>query len=291
MLLLSCTWLYERLLSRAFQIAGARSRHIDFHGGKLHVLDLEGTGKLPPVVLLHGFSASGASQYGAMVRRLRSRVSRIILPDLPGHGLSSVPHRLDDEGMVDALDLVVRRLVDRPTVIFAASMAGGVAVRYVQRQPRDIAGLMLCSPGGAPIHPADLEEFRSTFRMDSHRQALRFVDRLFPEGHPLRQVYAWGVRQNFNRPHLVALIERLGQVRFLSPQELRSLSMPVSLVWGQQDHILPPSQFEFYRDHLPPHAEIDTPAAFGHVPFLHQADAVARRLLRFARRVNPAVAA
>jgi pimeloyl-ACP methyl ester carboxylesterase len=286
MLLLSGTWLYERLMRRAFMVAGARSRRLPYRGGSLHVLDLKGSGKLAPVVLLHGFSASGASQYGALVRHLRSQVSRIILPDLPGHGLSSVPPKLDDEVMVEALEVVADRFIDRPTVVFAASMAGGVAVRFAQAQPERLAGLMLCSPGGAPIAPDQLDEFRATFQIGSHRQALQFVDRLFPRRHPLRQAYAWGVRQQFNRPHLVGLLERLGDLQFLRPDELRSLSMPVSLLWGRRDHILPPSQFEFYRDHLPSHAEIDTPPSFGHAPFLHQADAVARRLLRFARRVS-----
>ena len=45
-------------------------------------------------------------------------------------------------------------------------------------------------------------------------------------------------------------------------------------------------QLDFYRENLPPHAEIDTPPTFGHAPFLHQADAVARRLLRFVRQVG-----
>ncbi len=288
MLLFSGTWLYERLMRRAFMIAGARSRRLPFQAGSLHVLDLKGAGTLPPVMLLHGFSASGASQYGALVRHLRSHVSRIILPDLPGHGLSSVPSRLDDEVMVEALEAVAERFIHRPTVIFAASMAGGVAVRFAQAQPERLAGLMLCSPGGAPIAPDQLDEFRATFRIGSHRQALAFVDRLFPRRHPLRQAYAWGVRQQFNRPHLVGLLERLGDLQFLQPDELRRLSMPVSLVWGRRDHILPPSQLEFYRAHLPAHAEIDTPPSFGHAPFLHQADAVARKLLRFARRVSRA---
>jgi len=171
-------------------------------------------------------------------------------------------------------------------VVFATSMGGGVAVRFARRQPRHIAGLMLCSPGGAPIDPADLDRFRTTFRVDTHRRALRFVDRLFPRPHPLRQAYAWGVREQFSRPHLQALLARLGEVRFLRPEELSGLSMPINLVWNRRDHILPPSQLEFYREHLPDHAEIDTPPTFGHAPFLHQADAVARRLLRFARRVS-----
>jgi pimeloyl-ACP methyl ester carboxylesterase len=145
---------------------------------------------------------------------------------------------------------------------------------------------MLCSPGGAPIEPHEVDAFVERFRIRSHRDALDFVDRLFPTGHPLRQAYAWGVRQQFNRPHLVRLLERFHELEFLAPDELRGLSMPAHLVWGLDDYVLPSSHLDFYRTHLPPGSAIETPPTYGHAPFLHHADELAESLLGFIRRVR-----
>src|SRR5690606_19463638 len=65
------TVLYERLMRGALLMSGGRSREVSYGEGMVHVLDLPGAGPLPPLVLLHGFSASGPSQYGSMLRHLR----------------------------------------------------------------------------------------------------------------------------------------------------------------------------------------------------------------------------
>src|SRR5690606_29799510 len=121
------TLIYVRVMRRAFLDAGGRAREIAYAYGKVHSLVLDGQGTLPTVMLLHGFSASGPSQYGAMVRYLRPSFGRILMPDLPGHGSSSVPPALSSEimsrGLFAALDALIHP--GRPVVVFASSMSGG----------------------------------------------------------------------------------------------------------------------------------------------------------------------
>lgn len=283
--MLSGTELYERSMRRVLMTLGARSHHIPFEGGALHALDVPGHGPLPPVVLLHGFSASGASQYWGMVWRLRSRVSRIVVPDLPGHGLSSVGF-LDGDVLQRGLSLTLDRMAREPVVVFASSLSGALAVRYAAIHPQRLLGLMLCSPGGAPITPKDHARLLHLFRIRGHDDALTFVDHLFPRRHPLRHLYAWGVRQQFNRPHLLSLLERADGARFLAPDELARLRMPVHVVWGSADRILPESHFEFFRRHLPPGTVFDRPASFGHAPFVNEAGPLTQKLLGFCDRVR-----
>lgn len=282
------TVIYERVMRSALLVAGGRAREIAYDDGKVHVLDLPGQGTLPPVVLLHGFSASGPSQYGAMVRYLRPSFGRILMPDLPGHGSSSVPPALSSEimsrGLFAALDALIHP--GRPVVVFASSMSGGLAVRYASQHPQRVLGLMLCSPGGAPPTREELAELRDAFDVDTHVKALAFVDRMLAEPHWLRQGYAWGVRQQFRRPHLRELLARAEHERFLAPEEVRGLKVPVHLIWGQADRILPQRHLAFFREHLPPAAVIETPVHFGHVPFLHRPDELAVRLVRFAHRLR-----
>jgi pimeloyl-ACP methyl ester carboxylesterase len=147
---------------------------------------------------------------------------------------------------------------------------------------------MLCSPGGAPLDGMQLEELFDTFAVRNHDEALRFVDRLFPRPHPLRHAYAWGVRQQFQRPHLRTLLEHARHARFLEPEELSTLKMPVHLIWGRADRILPRSHFEYFQRHLPEDAEVETPPGYGHAPFLHRAGDLSERLLHFTRKVAAA---
>jgi pimeloyl-ACP methyl ester carboxylesterase len=289
--MLGATELYERLMRQLFMALGARSRWVRWGQGETaHLLDLPGRGALSPVVMVHGFSASGASQFAPLARQLRPHVSRIVLPDLPGHGMSSLPAGgLRAEAMVEALVAALDSALDGPVVMFATSMAGGVAVHYALRRPETLRGLMLCSPSGAPFAPDEIDPFFRTFRIGSHREALAFIDRLYvqplAEASPIRHVLAWGVRQQFNRPHLVEMLERVPTTEFLVPEDLAALTVPVYLLWGRGDDLLPETHFEFFRRHLAPGAVIDTPEHFGHAPFLHQPREVAERLLGFVRDV------
>jgi pimeloyl-ACP methyl ester carboxylesterase len=53
----------------------------------LHVLDFEGYGHLPPIMLLHGIS-SCAADYFSVILRLQQQSQRVVAVDLPGHGRS-----------------------------------------------------------------------------------------------------------------------------------------------------------------------------------------------------------
>ena len=276
--------LYEQMVRQWLRLNGARSRQVLYEGGYVHALEMDGTGSLPPLVLLHGFSASGPSQYPALIRALRPHVRRLLMPDLPGHGLSSVPPELDGRVLQRGLDACLDWLVDEPAMIFASSLSGGLSVRYALSRPEAVVGLMLCSPSGAPTSASEVRALQSLFDVRSHRQALNFVDSLFPERHPLRHLLAWGVRQQFDRPHLKELLAHLAEADFLRPEELAQLVMPVQLVWGQAERTLPATHFEYFRSHLPSDAEVVRPPGFGHAPFLHRSAELAQMLLGFSAR-------
>ena len=278
---------YERLMRRKMMLGGARSMTVDTSHGAAHVLELSGEGDLPPLVLVHGFSATAATQWGPLVRALRGRFSRILAPDLLGHGHTAVPAGgLSGARMELALRETLDQLLTQPVVMFATSMGGGVALRYVLHRPGAVAGLMVCSPSGAPIPDERLPAFKASFRIQSHADALAFVDRAFPHGHPLRQVYAWGVRQQFNRPHLVEMLASLSADSFLRPEELRRIQVPLTLVWGRMERVLPHEHLGFFREHLPAHARIEEPPDFGHAPFLDRVPEMAARIVAFARALT-----
>jgi pimeloyl-ACP methyl ester carboxylesterase len=282
---------YERFMRRRLLLGGAQAHLVEGGEGSLDVLDVPGTGTLGPLVLLHGFSATGPTQYARLIRRLRRRFTRIIVPDLPGHGRSSVPAGgLSGAALVRGLRDALAAVLDGPAVFFAASMGGAIAVRYAREEPARVRGLMLCSPGGAPMGPEDRAALIAALRPTTHRDALGFVDRLFVDRHPLRHLYAWGVRRQFRRPHLRPLLARVADGDALAPEDLAGLTMPVVVLWGRSERILPPSHEQFFRAHLPAHGRFESPEDFGHAPFLDRPDAVAQRIVDFATSLAGATA-
>ncbi|MCA9552280.1 MAG: alpha/beta hydrolase, partial [Myxococcales bacterium] len=58
----------ERVARRYLRRNGFVSREINTSVAKIHVLEAPGQGSLPPVVLLHGFGASGVQMLPLLVR-------------------------------------------------------------------------------------------------------------------------------------------------------------------------------------------------------------------------------
>lgn len=274
----------ERLMRRVLNARGLRSRWLQTSVGRMHVLDGRGRGELPPLVLLHGFSANAIS-YAGLLPRLAPHAGRIVVPDCPGHGFSELPPQgLRRDSMVQGLFEVLDRVIDEPAIVLGTSMGGFGAIRYAASRPHKVRGLVLVCPGGAPMARDALDRFADTFRMQRHADALRFVDRMLSSSPPVfRHVLAHAIRGRFTAPHLRALLDSLDPADLLRPAELAALRMPTLMLWGRQEMILPPDHLEFFRRHLPQHAQLEIWDRFGHCGYLEQPGPVARRVLKFAR--------
>jgi pimeloyl-ACP methyl ester carboxylesterase len=277
----------DGVLRAQLHLAGFESCFVDTGAGRMHALVAEGGGDLPPLVVLHGFAAA-SHYYGGVASRMRPLVRRVIIPDLPGHGLSA-GHAGDidwstlEDGLLETLDT----LIDRPAIVFGNSLGGAAAVRYAAMRQDKVRGLFLVAPGGAPMDDATFRSFLSRFALDDHDAALDFVDRLFAKPPAYRHLIAWGTRHQFARPTMRALMQRGLAIHLLTPEELGSLSMPVHVVWGGADRILLPSHLAFFREHLPTQATLEIVPRFGHTPHMDQPDALHTMLVAFARETAP----
>lgn len=274
----------ERLMRRVLNAQGLRSRWLQTSVGRMHVIDGEGRGELPPLVLLHGFSANAISYMG-LLQRFAPHAGRLVAPDCPGHGFSELPPQgLHRDSMITGLFEVLDRVIDEPAIVLGTSMGGFGAIRYAAARPHKVRGLVLVCPGGAPMGSAALGRFVETFRVQRHADALRFVDRMLASSPPgFRHVLAHAIRGRFTNPHLQDLLDSLEPDDLLQPEELAALTMPTLMLWGQQEMILPPDHLDFFRRHLPQSAQVEIWDRFGHCGYLEQPGAVARRVLKFAR--------
>jgi pimeloyl-ACP methyl ester carboxylesterase len=274
----------NHLARAAFRLEGYESRFVSAGTGRVHVLEAEGGGALPPVALLHGLSSAGVHLW-PMLRHVRGRVSRVVVPDLPGHGFSDAPAAHAPRALRDAVVDAIDAALGEPAVIFGNSLGGAAAIHYALARPERVRGLVLCSPSGAPMDEAALARFVASFDFARHADAVDFVDRLFARPNPFKHAFAWGVRRSFHDPHVRALLGSLTPDDLLRPGDLAALTMPVLLIWPRQERILPREQVAFFREHLPAHARLEEPDGLGHAPYLDDAAAIGRRLVDFAMDV------
>jgi pimeloyl-ACP methyl ester carboxylesterase len=274
--------LTERASLLNLRVRGWRRRHVETPSGRVHLVEAPGTGPLPPVVLLHGFTATGA-HYAPLLERLRRTARLVVAPDLPAHGFSDAPATLDLEslylGLRDALD----RAVDGPFTLVGNSLGGALAVRYALDRPQRVLGLALLSPGGAPMTAPELADLKQLFTLRSDRDALAFVDRVMVRPGAMRRVYAFGIRGGFGRPAMRALLAGMSTDDCLRPDELGALAMPVRVMWGEHERVLPASGRAFFEAHLPAHGRVELHRGIGHCPHLDDCDHTARTIARWGR--------
>jgi pimeloyl-ACP methyl ester carboxylesterase len=136
-----------------------------------HATALGAFGRGPTVVLVHGLGSS-ASDWLPMARDL-ARDHRVVLVELPGHGIAPMLDGLSLEGAAGALDDAIRSECDGPVVLVGHSVGGLVAAAEALRDPDRVRALVLVetalrpqldSPARAELFAALDHDYRGTLR-------------------------------------------------------------------------------------------------------------------------------
>lgn len=105
-----------------------------------HALFYRSTGAGPCVVLLHGFGEDGAIWHNQW-NELHG--FRLLIPDLPGSGLSGMVPDLTLEALADVIfNLLQHENIERCTFI-GHSMGGYIALAFLEKYPQVVGGLGL----------------------------------------------------------------------------------------------------------------------------------------------------
>jgi pimeloyl-ACP methyl ester carboxylesterase len=126
------------------RLEGFDERELEWGGSRL-AYAIGGSG--PPLVLVHGLGGT-VENWRALAPALASR-HRVLVPDLPGHGGSSV---LSGAPHVDSLAAAVLAIADaedaREAIWVGHSLGGVVAIRAAVRRPDAVRGLVLAAAAG-----------------------------------------------------------------------------------------------------------------------------------------------
>lgn len=259
--------LFERVTRVVLTRKGVESRHVDTPISRVHVYDAPGNGPRKPVVLLHGIGAS-ASPFAPVLARLRRSSRRVLALDAPGHGLSSTPTTtLDPERLFESIRHVLDQELREPAVLVGCSLGGAMALRYAQHRPQNVAGLMLASPGGAPVEdPDERERFLRLFEVENLRDARAFLERLHHEVPWYGPLIGPDLVRLFKNPSVRSILRTVRPEHFFKPDDFSALDMPIRVLWGRSDRVIPVSCLEFFKKNLPAHTVFEEPHGVGHSP-------------------------
>lgn len=204
------------------------------------------------LVLLHGFTGSGASWTSGTRAALKASGLHTVCPDLPGHGAHGrdPAHAVDLDHALDSIAVAVEEAtVDgRPPVLLGYSMGGRLALHFALRSGGSISGLILesASPGiedGAERAAREVAD-RTWVRLLHRRGIEAFVDRweVLPIFAGLRRRPAAerdalrGRRLAADPAGLAAALDGLGTGALPSLwSQLGSVDVPTLLLVGEDD--------------------------------------------------------
>lgn len=282
--------------------ATRRIRFVDVHG---HRRAFVLTGHGPALLLLHGVACDHTT-WDRVIGPL-SRDHTVIAPDLLGHGRSAKP-RADytlggfANGMRDLLGVLE---IERATVI-GHSFGGGVAMQFAYQYPELTERLLLVAPGGlgpevSPvIRLATLPGFQQVMglltlpgvrhvntaglRM-AHAARLpgtRDIDEIAEIYNTFRDPQARAAAGHVLR----AVVDRHGQIVTMTDRAYLTESMPLAVVWGAEDPIIPASQARNVAA-LAPGARVEIVADSGHFPHRDHPEEFVRIVQDFLATTRP----
>lgn len=213
-----------------------RTGHIEANGVNYYY-EIHGSGE--PLLLLHGGLGS-IDMFRPLLLPALAADRQVIAVDLHGHGRTTLGDRpINYSDMGNDLALVLRELGYPQVDVLGYSMGGGVALRLAVQHPALVRRLALVSavyaqdgfypemlPMQAAVGAAMAEAMKETPMYQSYMAVAprpedfpRLLDRM---GEWMRRPYDWS-------------------------EDVKKLTMPVMLVWGDSDMMRPEHMVRFYQ--------------------------------------------
>lgn len=266
-------------------------------------------GSGPAILLIHGIGDNSTTWH--TVQATLAQRFTVIAPDLLGHGRSDKP-RADysvaayANGMRDLLSVLD---IDRVTVV-GHSLGGGVAMQFAYQFPQLVDRLILVGAGGV-TKDVNVALRIASLPMGSEALALLRLPLVLPAlqvaGKVAGSVFgSTGVGRDipdmlriladlpeptassaFART-LRAVVDWRGQVVTMLDRCYLTESVPVQLIWGESDSVIPVSHAQMAHTAMPG-SRLEIFEGSGHFPFHDDPDRFVEVVERFIDSTEPAV--
>jgi 3-oxoadipate enol-lactonase len=241
---------------------------------KLHYSD---TGQGLPVVLLHGFPLGGSIWESQ--RRQLNESSRVIIPDLRGHGQSPAPTGVYEmEQLARDVFSLLDSLSIEQAVIMGHSMGGYVALAGWQLAPERFLALgLIASQATGDTDEGRENRYKLAAKVaaeGSKPVADAMVPKLFAptvSGGSVNAALARRLILNTQPAGIIGALKGMA-ARADFTTLLPAIDVPVLIVAGDQDQIIAPAKAQAMAA-LIPNATLAPIENAGHMPMLEQPEA------------------
>jgi len=273
---------FKGVIPLRLHLAGAQSRFVTVAGYRVHY-DVLGPVAGPPVVLVHGLGGR-AEEWLDLAHYLAKSGYRVYLPDLLGYGNSEKPaefsYSVRDEativvGFIDSLGL---KQVD----LGGISMGGWIVQVVASEHPDHIRRLMLFDSAG--IHePPSWDTRLFTPATDAEVRQLNAL--LYPHPFPVPGFVARDILRIINQNGWVIrrAVASMLTGSDTSDELLPKLKMPVLIVWGEEDRIMPLHQGEKMH-RLIPQSQFEVCPGCGHLSPMQCSSQIGPSVVEFVRQ-------
>jgi pimeloyl-ACP methyl ester carboxylesterase len=271
----------EGLVHTQLALAGVHSHDVTVEGHRMHYY-VAGPEDGRPVVLVHGLGGQ-AEDWRNLTPFLRAAGFRVYTPDLFGFGRSDRPAEFsysipDQAASVFAfMDAMGLKQVD----LGGLSMGGWIVQRMAADHPERIRKLMIFDSAGLNQKPS----WNTALFTPASGAELDELDALLmphpPEVPPfvvhdllrLSRDHAWVMHRA-----LESMLAGHDTTDALLPQ----LKMPVLIVWGELDHIMPLAQGEMMHQ-LVRQSQLEVVEGCGHLAVVQCADRIGSKVQAFLK--------
>jgi pimeloyl-ACP methyl ester carboxylesterase len=258
----------------------AMTRPVEVDGSAVNVVDTGGDG--PPLLWIHGLG--GIWQNWLLNIPAFMGTHRCVAVDLPGFGLSDKPDECSIPGFARTVDAVCGQLgVEEPAVV-GNSMGGFVGAELAVSFPTRVSKLVLVSAAGLSTEYLVREPLLAAARAwavmtartgvraevavtrpRARRAALQVVVR-YPErlSIPLSMELVRGA----NAPGFIPAFDAL--MRHSFRESLGRIEIPVLIVWGRNDILVPVEDAEMYEHLIGENAHSVIFDDTGHLPMVER---------------------
>jgi pyruvate dehydrogenase E2 component (dihydrolipoamide acetyltransferase) len=270
---------------------GVKPRDIEVGGRRLRYLDL-GQGDGVPVLLVHGFGADLNTWMFTQPALAAAR--RAVALDLPGHGGSAKEVGAGDpEGLTDAVEGAPSALGIEQVHLVGHSMGGAVAASLALRRPDLVRSLTLIASAG--LGPEINASFIDGFvRMARRREAAEILSLLVHDPALVSRAMVEDVLRYKRLDGVTAALAKIAEAWFAGGRQaldltgrIAKLAVPVQVIWGRGDRILPVAHAEALASRFP----VQILDGVGHLPHMEKAGEVTRLIERFIGSMGERVGA
>jgi len=258
---------------------------------RIHYVDTGDCRGCPTLVIVHGFLGS-TFPFQDLIDGL-SREMRVVMPDLPGFGVSEPPPVVCSmEYYLDFLESLFQHLNLGRVYLMGTSLGANIAAHYAAEHPNRVRALIFVSPFGLYDQGGRMTQVRRwdpllplASRLVTKSGVRRRLQRVIGDGQPLTP----GLVDAFYKPFASAQARRatLEVTRHIiggcsMDEYLPRIEQPVLILIGSADKLLCPGDCEKFRRLLAAE-RIEMIEGCGHFLYLDSPGVVTEKIVRFTR--------